>query len=146
MKRRSARHTSDEMDLHVVVEEGGPWLTIEAKGTWYGSLRSQTMVEPAFETVDEELKYRSSRPKLLVPPGSRVRVALERLLPRKQFQLDLEPVIADTQDEWLEAMLADRNGHARWIRCRGYGLVAWALAWSILDRTLRRIFGLFRAR
>jgi hypothetical protein len=58
--------------------------------------------------------------RLALPPCSRLRVALACLCSKRTMQRVFDPVIADVQAEWLEASIAGREGHALWIRIRGY--------------------------
>jgi hypothetical protein len=57
---------------------------------------------------------------LLLPPGMRIRAALTYLCSKRTMQSVVEPLLADMQAEWLDAMAANRHVLALAIRLRGY--------------------------
>jgi hypothetical protein len=58
-------------------------------------------------------------------PGSRLRVLLDFVCTAKSFRGVFEPIIADMQDEYVQAVAAGRHQKARWVRLRGY--------WGLLE-------------
>lgn len=58
-----------------------------------------------------------------LPPGHRLAVVAEFLLTRGAFKRYVAPVIADMQEEYIEAIAAGHEWHARWIAVRGHLLV-----------------------
>ena len=58
-----------------------------------------------------------------LPPGFRLAEVLRFLLTRKAFERFVAPTIADMQEEYVDALVAGRIWHARWIAVRGHLLV-----------------------
>lgn len=72
----------------------------------------------------------ADRTRIVRPPGSRAAWVLGFIFPRTTFRVLFAQTIADEQDEYLDAMAAGRNWHARWISIRVYiTLGATMLAW-----------------
>jgi len=55
-----------------------------------------------------------------LPPASRVRGLLRFVFSQRTCDLVFDPVVADVQQEWIEAVAAGRKWHAAWVRVRGY--------------------------
>jgi hypothetical protein len=74
-------------------------------------------------------KYRNSRGTLTsgkvvaLPPGYRLSVIAAFLLTRGAFKRYVEPVIADMQHEYIDALAAGHVWHARYIAIRGHLIV-----------------------
>jgi hypothetical protein len=60
---------------------------------------------------------------ILFPPGTRARPILQLVYSERTYSGVFRPVIADTQNEWLEAKASRRYWRARWIALRGYVLL-----------------------
>jgi hypothetical protein len=77
-----------------------------------------------------------------VPPGYRIAYIARFLLTPKAYKAYVEPVIADMQKEYIEAIAALDERHARWIAIRGHLLVIpnwfFALVVGKLAALLRR--------
>ncbi len=63
----------------------------------------------------------SSKTKIELIPGTRLAEWSQRIFSKKINRQTIEPLIADLQEEWLEATMNKRVYHSRWIRIR-YGL------------------------
>lgn len=61
--------------------------------------------------------------KIVLPPGSTLANVTKFLLTRNSYKRYAEPVIADMQQEYIEAVAARHEWHARWIAIRGHLLV-----------------------
>lgn len=61
-------------------------------------------------------------------PGRHVHPFLARVLSRQALQLIVEPLLADVQEEWIEAMAAGRLVDAQKIRACGYPALLQSLA------------------
>jgi hypothetical protein len=68
----------------------------------------------------ERAEAKARGPGLHCPPGFKLREALRFVFSRRTMEYVFDPALADMQAEWVEAMLADRPGHATWICLRGY--------------------------
>jgi len=74
-------------------------------------------------------------------PGERLGHALSILLTRRAYQKTVAPVIADAQYEYLGAVSAGRDLHARWIRVRLYLIVWPGWVYGFFASLIRRIIG-----
>lgn len=83
-----------------------------------------------------------ANPVVALPPGHKLAAAAELLLTRGAFKRYVEPVIADMQQEYIEAIAAGRERRAQWIAIRGHLLVfpnwLYALIAGQLAALLRR--------
>lgn len=70
---------------------------------------------------------RTQRPKILVPPGSKLLGLSRKIFPKKFTQEVLESTITDMQFEYIESMDAGAEWHRRWVCVRGYASYALAL-------------------
>jgi hypothetical protein len=57
---------------------------------------------------------------LSIPPGTRTRGLLSFLFSARTMEHVFDPVLADHQAEWSDAMIAKHAWHARWISVRVY--------------------------
>jgi hypothetical protein len=62
------------------------------------------------------------------------------LLTKKAYQRYVQPVIADMQVEYLEAMAAGRTIHAYWIALRAWVLSVPGWVWALFARVLEWYF------
>ena len=58
-------------------------------------------------------------PRLILPPGARLRNMLHVIYPPKIAERVFDQIIADMRLEWAEAMLHDQKWLAYWVRVRG---------------------------
>ena len=58
-------------------------------------------------------------PRLILPPGARLRNMLHVIYPPKIAERVFDQTIADMRLEWAEAMLHDQKWLAYWVRVRG---------------------------
>lgn len=112
----------------IILDEDWPAHTSR---TWHRELvalrRRYIDGAPPPATNHEELGHyiihvvtRQGTGELIVPPGTRLRRVLGFVFSRKTMEAVFDSTIADMQREWLDAEIAGRLGHARWIRIRGY--------------------------
>lgn len=73
-------------------------------------------------------------------PGTRLAEIARLLLTRQSYQRYVAPLIADMQQEYVDAVAARRSGEARWIAIRGHLLVVPNWLWAFAARAIRRIF------
>lgn len=64
-------------------------------------------------------KKEKDEPGLILPPGMWLRNVLHTIYPPKTAERVFDPILADMQLEWQEAMLHDRKWLANWIQVRG---------------------------
>ncbi len=57
---------------------------------------------------------------IVAPPGTTTRSVLAFLFSSRTVREVFEPVLADTQHDWMQACVAGHTRHAQWIRVRGY--------------------------
>ncbi len=72
--------------------------------------------------------------KLVLPPGYGFARAASVLLTRKAYERCVQPLIADMQYEYIDAIGRHAGIHAKWIVVRGYGLLIWSLVRELLKR------------
>ena len=77
----------------------------------------------SFSALGATVAKPSSSALVVTPPGYRLAAILGFLLTRKAFKRFVEPVIADMQHEYIEALAAEHRWRARWIVLRGHLLV-----------------------
>ena len=78
--------------------------------------------------------------KVVLPPGHTLGTIASVLLTRESYKRYVMPVIADMQEEYIEAIAADHNWHAWWIVVRGHVLIIPGWLYAYLARAIRRIF------
>lgn len=64
-------------------------------------------------------KKERNEPRLILPPGAGLRDMLHFIYPPKTAERVFDPILADMQLEWQEAMLHEKTWLARWVRIRG---------------------------
>jgi len=77
------------------------------------------------------------------PPGSTCRSVIDFFYSPKTVARVFDPILADMQAEWVEAIARGRHYKASWIRLRGYWEIARAAGFHSLLRALRPIMTLF---
>lgn len=58
--------------------------------------------------------------RLTLPPGHRLRRVADFIYSPKTMARVFDPILADMQHEWMEAIAKNRFAQAKWIRFRGY--------------------------
>jgi hypothetical protein len=106
----------------------------------FGELRGMLSLIHVNQMEDAERAPRL--PLIVLPPGYQLARFLSFLLTREGYKRYVEPVIADMQSEYIEALSQGRVWHARWIVFRGHLLVVpgwlYALVTGKLGELLRR--------
>ena len=81
-------------------------------------------------------------------PGDRLRTMAARVCGRETMERLIDPLIADMQTEYMEAVRQDRVWRSRWVRLPGYiaflkviALTACKASWIAGDRPTRRVTG-----
>lgn len=97
-----------------------------------GFLGVLNLADGASSLIAAEVDW--ATPHLARPPGTRVRAIVEYFVSKRTMQSIVEPVLADVQREWLDAVAADRYVLAFAIRVRGYLSLAQNLGLSGLIR------------
>ena len=82
-------------------------------------------------------------PRLILPPGARLRNMLHVIYPPKIAERVFDQIIADMRLEWEEAMAHNQKWLARWIQVRGVLTVVLTAAVHAVA-TLHRIFQLVK--
>ena len=82
-------------------------------------------------------------PRLILPPGARLRNMLHVIYPPKIAERVFDQTIADMRLEWEEAMAHNQKWLARWIQVRGVLTVVLTAAVHAVA-TLHRIFQLVK--
>lgn len=72
-----------------------------------------------------------------VLPGRALSVIAAWVLARRAYERYVEPVIADMQQEYLEATVAGRAWRARWVAVRGHLLIVPGGAYALVSGALR---------
>jgi hypothetical protein len=125
------------------MERFKPWLDqLESRRK---DAKSRLIAQYRFRSAEVPSKdpHSSAAPALVVlPPGHRLAEVARFLLTRDGFKRYVAPVIADMQEEYIEAIAAGHEGHALWIAIRGHLLVfpnwLYALIVGKLAALLRR--------
>jgi len=120
-RRRSYEGTSVQLvKLLKMWRNSGPHLPS-------GSFRLGTMVRPSARfdiDIVVALRHGGARQadpaKLFTPPGWRLRGLATLAYSKRTRERVFDQILADMQEEWMEAMVADRIHLARWIKIRGY--------------------------
>ena len=84
-------------------------------------------------------------PRLILPPGARLREILHTIYPRKTAERVFDQAIADMQLEWQEAIIHEKKWLARWVQVRGVLTVFLAAAVHLVA-TLSSFFKLVKSR
>ena len=79
--------------------------------------------------------------RIMHPPGARLGHVLGFLLTRRAFDKLVAPVIADAQHEYVEAVAAGHDRHARWIAIRLHFIVWYGWVYGLFASVVRRIKG-----
>jgi hypothetical protein len=74
------------------------------------------------QELERKARFRTTSA-IVTPPGFRLTAVLSFLLTRKAFARYVAPVIADMQEEYIDALHTGHAWHARWIWLRGHFLV-----------------------
>lgn len=74
------------------------------------------------------------------PPGTHLARCGRFLLTREAYRLYVQPVIADMQHEYCEAIAAGEELRARWIALRGWLLVVPGWLVGVAGRLVRKMF------
>jgi hypothetical protein len=82
----------------------------------------------------------SEIPRVRTVPGVRLTSIARFLLSAKSFERFVAPVIADMQHEYVDAVAAGHEWHARWIALRGHFTVIPGWVYGLLTRAIERIF------
>ncbi|MFI4869432.1 MAG: hypothetical protein ACHQDD_08785 [Steroidobacterales bacterium] len=80
-------------------------------------------------------------PRIVRPPGARLGDVLSFLLTRRAYEKIVAPVVADAQYEYMEAVAAGHELHARWIAVRLYIIIWPGWVYGLFASALRRIVG-----
>jgi hypothetical protein len=72
------------------------------------------------------------------PPGMRLNRLAQFVFPRRIYETVLRPCIAETQEEYFEALQAGDLGKAKWIRRRGVFLF-WATVLGQIPQSIIRM-------
>jgi len=83
---------------------------------------------------------RNRVPRVVRAPGVMLHRTAKFLLTRDAHRRYVEPVIADMQHEYFEAIVAGREWSARWIALRGHVLVIPGWLFGLLAHAQRRLF------
>ena len=93
----------------------------------------------------EWTKKEKNGPRLILPPGARLREILHTIYPRKTAERVFDQTIADMQLEWQEAIIHGKKGLARWVQVRGVLTVFLTAAVHVVA-TLSSFFKLVKSR
>lgn len=80
------------------------------------------LLQAAIQNVEPVLAAKNSPAPIQMPPGYRLAAILSFLLTRKAFKRYVEPVIADMQAEYIDALVLGHKWRACWIVLRGHAL------------------------
>jgi hypothetical protein len=94
-----------------------------------------------FVAEQAQILKHAKLPRVVRPPGARLGHALSILLTRRAYEKAVAPVIADAQHEYLEAVGAGHNLHARWIAVRLHFIVWPGWVYGLFASLVRRIIG-----
>jgi len=78
--------------------------------------------------------------RIQTPPGARLARCATFLLTKDAYRRYVQPVIADMQFEYCEALAAGATGRARWIAVRGWFLVVPGWVVGLAGRIVRWMF------
>ncbi len=73
-------------------------------------------------------------------PGMHLAEIARFLLTAKSFERFVAPAIADMQHEYVDAVAAEHEWHARWIAARGHFLAIPGWVYGLLTCAIKRIF------
>lgn len=77
------------------------------------------LTEPLVDLAIPMEKKENNGPRLILPPGARIRDVLHVIYSPKTAERVFDQIIADMRLEWQEAMIHDQQWLARWVRIRG---------------------------
>ena len=112
-------------------------------GTLVG-VKATALVGVRFVGLEWTTKERNE-PRLMLPPGARIRAILHTIYPRKTAERVFDQTIADMQLEWQEAIIHGRKEQARWVQVRGVLTVFLTAAVHVVA-TLSNFFKLVKRR
>ena len=95
--------------------------------------------------VTADLAMKIHRAAIIIPPGTRLRGILGFVYSKKTMLQVFDPILADMQAEWQEALVAHVIWKARWVRVRGYYSLAKAASLYSLVGLLKQAVGLWKA-
>lgn len=81
----------------------------------------------AIRTESFDLQADGGKQLICQPPGSLLRSVSEFVFSKKTLEYVIDPIIADMQAEYFEALAAKRPYKAAWVRLRGY----WSFAKAV---------------
>jgi hypothetical protein len=85
----------------------------------YEKSESLPLLGDALEREDQRITS-PKKANIIRPPGSLLTAVSEFLFSQKTLERVVNPVIADLQVEYCEALAANRHVKAAWVRLRGY--------------------------
>jgi hypothetical protein len=85
------------------------------------------------------LLYKEHSRRLILPPGFRLRLLIDFFYSKQTRERIFDPVIADNQSEWLEAVSCNETWKARWIRLHCYLEVAENIGLHGIVSTIKKI-------
>jgi len=80
-------------------------------------------------------------PRVVLPPGGRLASILSVFLTRKSYKRLVEPVIADMQFEYTNALASGRTRNAKWIAVWGHLLAVWNCIYALLTSGVMNLLG-----
>ena len=103
---------------------------------WRIVLYKQQIKKTGFEKISHA--YFDDK-KIIRPPGDKLFNILEFLYTKKNFERIFEPMIADMQEEYFEALSAKRIWKTRWIHLRGIISLLVAITYHPTVSLMKRI-------
>jgi len=82
--------------------------------------------------------------KVRLPPGTYLGRIAEFFCRRKTYRQVFEPLLAEFQHEYLEALLEDRLFHAKWLRVLYFVAFCNAAQMNLIGKLLKRLWSAFR--
>ncbi len=85
----------------------------------HGNLKATNEEWAPKDELEGEVPDMSRRRRIHRPPGFKLQAFADFFFSRKTYEIVLEPVLRDLQDEHIEALAEDQLWKARWVRIRG---------------------------
>ena len=117
---------ADELLSRIKSIDGGQIINIEeaAFAAWVKVTTSTT-------------SFSNRRPRIARPPGARLHGIASFVFSKRIYQTVLKPCLADTQEEYFEALSEGKTRKAQWVRIRGIAGFWWTV-WLQLPVSLAR--------